>query len=193
MELRLARISGIAAGNAVLPGFVARFNARFAVTPARPPDLHRPLNLAPGRLRLILCRRELRHVGQQLTLSFARRRLLLERNAVTAALAGRHVDLHAFADGRLEVRWQGVFLPCRVFDKDQRVDPAAIVENKRLGELLTFIKRQQDERMSPRLLTKSERGGYRRTGRKPPGRKGIIERLFDERRAMAAGQARPHS
>ena len=50
-ELRLAGIGGIEAGNAFLPGFMARFNARFAVAPARPGDLHRPLNVAPDRLR----------------------------------------------------------------------------------------------------------------------------------------------
>src|SRR5215207_7209057 len=71
-ELRLAGIASIEAGNAFLPGFIARFNARFAVAPARPNDLHRPLNVAPDRLRCILCHRERRHVGQQLTLSYER-------------------------------------------------------------------------------------------------------------------------
>jgi hypothetical protein len=61
-ELRMAKISSIEAGNAFLPGFMARFNARFAVVPARPDDLHRPLNIPPERLRLILCRREQRYV-----------------------------------------------------------------------------------------------------------------------------------
>ena len=34
-DLRLAGISSIEAGNAFLPGFMARFNTRFAVAPAR--------------------------------------------------------------------------------------------------------------------------------------------------------------
>ena len=71
-ELRMAGVSSIEAGNAFLPGFIARFNARFAVAPARPNDLHRPLNIPPERLRMILCRREQRYVGQQLTLSYDR-------------------------------------------------------------------------------------------------------------------------
>jgi hypothetical protein len=57
-ELRMAGISDLEAGNAFLPGFMVRFNARFAVVPARPDDRHRPLNMAPERLRAILCRRE---------------------------------------------------------------------------------------------------------------------------------------
>jgi hypothetical protein len=191
-ELRLAGIGSIEAGNAFLPGFMERFNARFAVAPARPRDLHRPLlNLAPDRLRAILCRRELRHVGQQLTLSFERKLIMLEQNEATIGLAGQHVDTYVFADGRLEVRWKGLSLPYRAFDKDQRVDQAAIVENKRLGEVLAFIKRQQDQRAAPRLLTKSERRGYQKTGRKSPGRKSIIERAIEQRRAAASSTARP--
>ena len=55
---RMAKISDIAAANALLPCFIARFNAPFAVTPACPDERHRPLNIPPDRLRDILCRRE---------------------------------------------------------------------------------------------------------------------------------------
>jgi len=88
-ELRLAGISDMEAGNAFLPAFIERFNARFAVCPARPQDLHRPLNMAPDRLRDILCRREQRYVGQQLTLSYDRQRIMLEQNEVSIGLAGQ--------------------------------------------------------------------------------------------------------
>ena len=177
----MAGISSIEAGNAFLPGFMARFNDRFAVTPARPDDLHRPLNVPPERLRTILCRREQRHVSRELTLSYDRLRIMLERNDATVGLAGQYVDTYAFADGGLEVRWRGQLLPYRAFDKDQRVSHAAIVENKRLGEVLAFIKSQQDARPSPRVKTNSERTGYRRTGRKPPGKRRLIEELMARR------------
>ena len=45
-ELRLAGIATVDEANAFLPGFIERFNARFAVSPARPGDLHRPLGLS---------------------------------------------------------------------------------------------------------------------------------------------------
>jgi Homeodomain-like domain len=182
-ELRMAGISGIAAGNAFLPGFMARFNTRFAVVPARPDDRHRPLNIPPERLRMILCRREQRYVSQQLTLSYDRLRIMLERNEVSEGLAGKYVDTYAFADGGLEVRWHGLSLPYRAFDKDQRVSHAAIVENKRLGEVLAFIKSQQDARPSPRVKTKSETIGYQKTGRKPPGRRRLVDQLMAQRRS----------
>jgi hypothetical protein len=105
---------------------------------------------------------------------------MLERNEATVGLAGKCVDTYAFADGGLEVRWQGLLLPCRAFDKEQRVTHAAIVENKRLGEVLAFIKSQQDRR-PPRLKTNSEKTGYRKTGRKAPGRKGLVEEAAGQR------------
>jgi hypothetical protein len=50
-ELRLAGVTNMADGNVFLAGFIERFNARFAVAPARPNNLHRPLNVPPCRLR----------------------------------------------------------------------------------------------------------------------------------------------
>ena len=182
-KLRMAGISNIEAGNAFLPGFMARFNARFSVVPARSDDLHRPLNIPPERLRMILCRREQRYVGQQLTLSYDRLRIMLERNEVTIGLAGKYVDTYAFADGGLEVRWQGLSLPYRAFDKNQRVSHAAIIENKRLGEVLAFIKSQQDARPSVRVKTNSEKIGYQKTGWKPLGKPRLVDKLMAQWRA----------
>ena len=77
--LRLAGTSDMDAGNAVLPGFVARRNLRFAKAPRRPDDLDRPLNAGPDRLRGVLCRREERYVDRNLTLRHDCRRITLAR------------------------------------------------------------------------------------------------------------------
>jgi transposase len=169
-ELRLAGVATMDEGNAVLPGFMERYNARFARIPARPADLHRPLNVPLNRLREILCRREQRYVGAQLTFSYERKRIMLEENDVTRGLVGRYVETYAFADGRLEVRWKGHVLSYRMFDKDQRVTHAAITENKRLGEVLAYIKERQDQLPRPKVKTNSEKTGYKPRGSKP-GRK----------------------
>ena len=42
-------------------------------------------------LRRILCHRERRHVGQQLTLSYERKRIMLEQTDATIGLAGQYV------------------------------------------------------------------------------------------------------
>ncbi|WP_247997899.1 ISNCY family transposase [Brucella tritici] len=165
--LRLARIDDMEAGNAFLSNFMDRYNARFSVVPARPEDLHRPLNLAPNRLAEILCKREQRYVGAQLSFSFERKRIILEETEVTRGLVGRYVETYAYADGRLDVRWKGCSLSYTVFDKDQRGTHAAITENKRLGEVLAYIKERQDRQEQPKVMTNSEKNGYKSRGRKP--------------------------
>jgi len=166
-ELRLAGISDMETGNAFLPRFMADYNRRFAIIPARPEDLHRRLNLAPKRLLDILCKREQRYVGSQLTFSFERQRIMLEETAVSRGLVGRYVETFAYADGRLDVRWKGHSLPYRVFNKDQRVTHAAITENKRLGDVLAYIKEQQDKPLPPDVKTNSDKNGYKPRGGKP--------------------------
>jgi hypothetical protein len=154
-ELRLAGIDDMAAGNAFLPGFMERFNAQFAVA-IRPENLHRPLNVVPDRLREILCKREQRYVGEQLTFSYERKRIMLEENEITRGLVGKYIDTYAFADGRLEMRWKGIALPYKMFDMDQRVTHAAVTENKRLGDVLSMIKARQDPLPAPKVKTNSE-------------------------------------
>jgi hypothetical protein len=166
-----------------------RFNARFAVAAARPDDLHRPLNMAVERLRDVLCLQEKRHVGRQLTLSYDRKRVMLEQNDVTAGLVGRYVDVYAFADGRLEIRWKGPSLPYTVFDKDQHVTHAAVVENKRLSAVLAQVKAWQEEaQIAPRTKTNSEKQGYVKTGRKSPGRKSFVDKHIAARAAVSRGR-----
>jgi transposase len=159
-ELRLAQIGDIAAGNVFLPAFVERFNERFAVLPAKTEDLHRRLNVKGSRLADILCHREQRHVGQQLTLAYDRKQIILERSELSEKLAGQYVELYDFSDRPLEVRWKGHSLPFRVFNKDQRVNHTAIIENKRLGHALAIVKAQQDLRLATKVMTNSEKGGY---------------------------------
>lgn len=170
-ELRLSGIDTMEAGNAFLPDFMEDYNARFAIIPARPDDLHRPLNLAPDRLTEILCKREQRYVGSQLTFSFERKRIMLAETEVTRGLVGRYVETYAYADGRLDVRWKGYSLSYQVFDKDQRVTHAAITENKRLGDVLAYIKERQDEQVKPKVKSNSDKNGYVKRARGPGRRK----------------------
>ncbi|PDT17679.1 ISNCY family transposase [Rhizobium sp. J15] len=187
-ELRLAGIDDMEAGNAFLPGFMEHHNARFALVPARAGDLHRPMNLAPDRLKEILCKREQRYVGAQLTFSFERKRIMLEESDMTRGLAGRYVETYAYADGRLDVRWKGHSLPYKVFDKDQRVTHAAITENKRLGDVLAYIKERQDQQSKPDVKTNSEKNGYVRRARGPGRRKDFMNdpAVIERRKAALA-------
>ena len=62
------------------------------------------------------------------------------------------------------------------FDKGQRVSHAAIVENERLSAALAYVKEMQDSLPAPRVKTNSEKTGYRKTGRKGPGRTSVVDK-----------------
>ena len=194
-EMRLAGVTGIEDGNAFLPGFIEKHNAKFARTPARPDDLHRPLNVEPDRLADILCWRDTRCVGQQLTIMYERKKYMFEVSDLTRDLPGKYVETYAFPDGRFQARWKGIALPYRVFDKEQRVTHAAVTEHKLLGDQLAMIKKMQEAMDAipaepKRSKTVSERGGYKKTGRKPPGRRSPIQKKADERRAKMEAEGR---
>lgn len=185
-ELRLAGISDIGAANAVLPGFSERCNARFAKAPRRSDNLHRPMNIEPDRLRDVFCCRAQRHVGQQLTFSHERKRIILDQNEITCGLAGKYVNTFACPDGRFDTRWQGISLPYSAFDRDQRVTHAAITENKHLSAVLEHIKLAQDK-----ADPKKRPAGKQRTCCKPNGRRndGWNSKLAIRAKARTASQA----
>lgn len=70
---------------------------------------------------------------------------LLESNEVTRPLARQRVTIVDYPDGRIAIRHKARDLPYRTFDKLQKVNQAAIVENKRLGEILAYIAARQDQ------------------------------------------------
>ena len=57
---------------------------------------------------------------------------------------GKRVTVLDFPDGRLVIRYEGVDLPYRTFDKIRQVKQTAIVDNKRPGSLLDLIRRSQE-------------------------------------------------
>ena len=79
-------------------------------------------------------------------------------------LHGKMVEVYDFPDGRLEVRWKGQPLPYSAFDKLQRVSHAAIVENKRLGEVLAWIKEKQDRQPGLNTIPKGPRRSSQGSG-----------------------------
>jgi hypothetical protein len=157
------------AGNLFLPEFIKRFNEQFSVPATKTENMHRRLNVQAPRLADILCHREQRHVSQQLSLTYDRKQIILDRSEVADKLAGQYVEVYDFSDRPLEVRWKGHSLPYRVFSKDQRVSHTAIIENKRLTHALAAVKAQQDIKRLPKILTNSDKGGYKKNPRRVYG------------------------
>ena len=141
-ELRLAGAATLAAGNTLLPAFIADYNARFAKTPANNKDLHRPLR-AGDDLDDAFAWKEERTLSRALTLQYDKVLFILEPSDQAKAAIGKRVTVIDYPAGRLAIRYKGIELAYRTFDKIQQVDQGAIVENKRLGAALAFIREEQ--------------------------------------------------
>jgi hypothetical protein len=141
-ELRLAGAATLAAGNALLPAFTADYNARFAKPPTNKKDLHRPLR-AGDDLEDAFAWKEERTLSQALTLQYDKVIFILEPSEQAKAAIGKRVTVADYPDGRLAIRYKGVELAYRTFDKIRQVDQGAITDNKRLGSVLAMIRDEQ--------------------------------------------------
>lgn len=141
-ELRLAGAATLAAGNALLPAFIADYNARFAKPPANKKDLHRPLH-ARDDLEDAFAWKEERTLSQALTLQYDKVVFILEPSEPAKAAIGKRITVIDYPDGRLSIRYGGVELAYRTFDKIRQVEQGAIADNKRLGSVLAMIRDEQ--------------------------------------------------
>jgi len=148
-ELRLAGASNLAEGNALLPSFMADYNARFAKPPANGKDLHRPLR-DEDKLEDAFAWKEERTLSRALTLQYDKVVFVLAPTDQAKAAIGKRVTVLDYPDGRLSIRYKGVELAYRTFDKLRQVSQAEIVENKRLSAVLAVIREQQIARAEAR-------------------------------------------
>jgi hypothetical protein len=127
--------------HALLPAFIADYNARFAKAPANNKDLHLPLR-AGDDLDDAFPWKEERTLSQALTLQYDKVVFILEPSEQAKAAIGQRVAVVDYPDGRLAIRCRGVELAYRTFDKIRQVSQGAIVENKQLGAALAFIRKE---------------------------------------------------
>src|SRR5277367_5544581 len=141
-ELRLAGVRTLAEGNALLASFVADYNTRFAKPPANAKDLHRPLR-ASDDVEDAFAWKEDRTLSRALTLQYDKVLFIREPSEQAKSAIGKRVTVVDHPDGRLTIRYKGVELAYRTFDKLRQVDQGAIADHKRLGPILAMIRDQQ--------------------------------------------------
>jgi hypothetical protein len=90
--------------------------------------------------------REERTVSNSLTLQYDKVLFLLQPNEITRDLRRKRVTVVDYPDGRLAIRYRGLDLPYTTLDKLRQVSQATIVENRRLGAVLSHIRERQIER-----------------------------------------------
>jgi hypothetical protein len=111
-ELRLAGITTLDGANAFLPGFVQRFNARFAQAPAQPNPAYRPWP-APLDPDTVFCFKYLATVANDNTISLAPHHLQVLPGPGGRSYAKARVEVHERLDGTLAVYYQGHPLDAR--------------------------------------------------------------------------------
>jgi transposase len=163
-ELRLAGAATLAEGNALLPAFIADYNARFAKAPANGKDLHRRLS-PDDDLDDAFAWKEERTLSRALTLQYDKILFIVEPTDQAKAAIGKRVTVVDYPDGRLAIRYRGIELGYRTFDKIRQVSQAAIVENKQLGAALAFIRDEQLRREPERRSMKAPRRRDQRDAR----------------------------
>lgn len=146
-ELRLNGISNIEDANTFAPQFMEDYNCHFGKTPLSENDVHRSLqDHERENLDNIFCWQENRTLSNNLTLQYNKVLFLIQDTSQTRKLGGKRVTVYDYYDGRIKIFYEDQELLYRFFDELQRVDPNAIVENKRLGHILAHIKEKQDQR-----------------------------------------------
>jgi hypothetical protein len=150
--------------------FMADYNRRFAKAPRHDFDVHRPLE-TDDNLVAFFTWREPRRVSKSLTVQYDKVLYLIEDNELSRRAIGKYIDVWHYPDGRKELRLNGDVLPYSTYDRLQEIDQGAIVDNKRLGRTLEFIKLVQDKRDNNRSQALPAGDGPSRRRRKPTEKK----------------------
>lgn len=169
-ELRLRGISSVNATNDFADEFMADYNRRFAKEPRHDFDVHRPLE-TDDDLAAFFTWREPRRVSKSLTVQYDKVLYLIEDSELSRRAIGKYIEVWHYPDGRKELRLNRVILPYSIYDRLQEIDQGAIVDNKRLGRTLDFIKLVQDKRDNNRSQAIPAGDGPSRRRRKPTGKK----------------------
>ena len=169
-ELRLRGISSVDAANEYADEFMDDYNRRFAKAPRHDFDVHRPLE-HDDDLAAFFTWREPRRVSKSLTVQYDKVLYLIDDSEISRKAIGKYIEVWHYPDGRKELRLNGVALPYSTYDRLSEIDQGAIVDNKRLGRTLEYIKLVQDKRDNNRSQAIPAGDGPSRRRRKPTDKK----------------------
>jgi len=159
-ELRLAGIDNMDDANAFAPSYLVDYDRRFGKAPSSDVDMHRPLRDTDD-LDYTFCWREQRKLSKNLVVHYKRVMYLVEPTHENKGFAQNKIDILEWVDGSVELWCDGVKLDHSIYDKTPSINEAAIVENKRLGAVLSFCqelqKKKEEELVNSGKLTKREK------------------------------------
>lgn len=121
-ELQLANVCTVDQANAFLPGFLRRFNRRFAIVPESPESAYRPRRSA-AELDSILCFKHNRVVSKDNTVRLGQ--IVLQILPGPSRLGYTHatVTIHESLDARFSVFLEGRHLPSKLIPLSKLLSP----------------------------------------------------------------------
>lgn len=134
-ELRLQRISTIAAANRYLPVFIEAFNRQFAVLPKSPVNAHRPLE-EKDDLDAILVEKHTRTLSKTLTLSYGNQIYQIMIGRPTYAMRHTKVTVIVDQNGSISIRYKDTVLAYRIMEKQKRSE---IVDTKHVNPIVDAL------------------------------------------------------
>lgn len=137
LELRLAGIKSIKEANAFLPGFIKRFNARFAVVPREPQSAYRSLE-EHINIDYILCRKEIRKAYHGSIFSFGGQIYQLSKNKKVVSILNK-ATITVLTSPKFGIRTE--YKGC-VYQVRKTVRPVRVIAKK--DRVKRFIKVKDD-------------------------------------------------
>jgi transposase len=107
-ELRLAGVNTLEEANRFLPGFLDRYNARFAVPPEQPGSAYR--SIQDLELETLFCFKYERVVGADNVVRFNGQRLQILPSLERLSYARCSVEVHEQLDGTIKIHYHGRYL-----------------------------------------------------------------------------------
>jgi hypothetical protein len=135
-EMRLRSISSMEEANAYLEEFREHYNRKFAITPIRQEDAHRPLNIAPNQLELILSIRNTRKLSKNLEFTIANKVYQIQNAGHGYRLRQGTVTIHETLSGKTHVIHNGKELSFKIFE--QNTQPV-VADSKDINQTIDRI------------------------------------------------------
>jgi hypothetical protein len=136
-ELRLAAINSIEQANAFLPGFIEKFNKKFAITPKDQKDAHRLLQLTDEELNLIFSIQETRTASKNLELSYDH--MVYQIQVFSQGYALRHAKILVCKDltGNISLVYKNKKLDYKCYQRRKSTDTADTKTiNQKVNEIM---------------------------------------------------------
>ena len=124
-EMRLAGINDMDSANAWLPGYIEKYNRRFAVMPKDGANAHQCYAGTPEALARTLSVQVTKTLSKNLSCQHENQLLQVVTTGTGLGLRGAKVTLHEHFDGRKELFWKQRKLNYTVLDKPLRQSSVA--------------------------------------------------------------------